>query len=769
MATADKRVIQHPFIFLFEYKGVNTQMELFTLFGKIAIENGDANRAIDSTVDKAKSLGSAIGSGLGKAGNVVGTVLSKVGDVAIFLGKATAAGVAAGAAGVAALTNAAVQGYADYEQLVGGVETLFKDSAGVVQGYADNAYKTSGLSANQYMETVTSFSASLLQSLKGDTAAAADYAEMAVTDMSDNANKMGSDMTSIQNAYQGFAKQNYTMLDNLKLGYGGTQTEMKRLINDAAKLDKSVKKNDMSFGNIVKAIHAVQEEMGITGTTAEEADKTISGSVASMKAAWSNLVVEMAKDNGNIETSVKNFTDSVSTAAGNILPRIQTALSGVGEMIVALTPVVTTGLTTLIEELAPVIPEVLQTLLPALITGAATLLSSLVESMPQLISVLVECAPMVIDAFGQLVGAVGQALPGVWAALKPGISEGIAEALSAIGIEVEAADVESTIDDLVKGVKGTIDTLGTELSRITGTIRNKFEKIATTLKENGVTIEGVFKGLKDSFELLAEPIEAAAGAIGEALNLLADWATTDGSYLNTALENIATSFATLASMATHYFRAIEKGLQGDFKGAIEEVGQMYQVWFDGMKEGFGNTADYANEKMGEIGDAINDQSLSIRNVDTSGMETDLNEALIFALEIAGQIKIALNSLGTAASAGVGFTEDSADLVGGVTWDTRWNADGAVLKKPTIFGRVGNTLLGGGEAGAEAVAPIDVLQGYVAEAVAGQNAGLLAALDRIYSATVALNENMAGHVRNGMDGVSFGVNKREFGRLVKDVT
>lgn len=199
----------------------------------------------------------------------------------------------------------AIAGYADYEQLVGGVETLFKDSSGVVENYANNAYKTAGLSANQYMETVTSFSASLLQSLNGDTAKSAQVADKAITDMSDNANKMGTSMESIQNAYQGFAKQNYTMLDNLKLGYGGTKSEMERLIADANKLAKEQgKAGDMtinSYADIVEAIHLVQDSMGITGTTAKEASTTIQGSVNSMKSAWDNLLVGVADDNADFQ------------------------------------------------------------------------------------------------------------------------------------------------------------------------------------------------------------------------------------------------------------------------------------------------------------------------------------------------------------------------------------------------------------------------------------------------------------------------------------
>ena len=231
----------------------------------------------------------------------------------------------------------AVTGYAEYEQLIGGVETLFKDSAGVVEEYANQAFETAGLSANQYMSTVTSFSASLIQSLGGDTAQAAEMANMAITDMADNANKMGSSMESIENAYQGFAKQNYTMLDNLKLGYGGTQAEMYRLMSDAAELDAKFAETanfaldssghlTASYADMVQAIHIVQTEMGITGTTAKEADNTISGSIASLKAAWSNLVAGLGKDNADIEKMVDDLFTKAKNAWDQLKPVVERIL-----------------------------------------------------------------------------------------------------------------------------------------------------------------------------------------------------------------------------------------------------------------------------------------------------------------------------------------------------------------------------------------------------------------------------------------------------------
>ena len=263
-----------------------------------------------------------------KAGAGVTSALKTAGAVA-----ATSA-VAAGGA-VAALAKQSLDAYASYEQLVGGVDTLFKDASKEVQQYASVAYKTAGLSANQYMETVTSFSASLLQSLGGDTQKAAKYADQAVVDMSDNANKMGTSMESIQNAYQGFAKQNYTMLDNLKLGYGGTKSEMERLIADANKVkEANGEMADLSidsFADVTEAIHIIQTEMGITGTTAKEASTTIEGSVNTMKASWQNWLTELGKENGDIEGKTKELVESVGNVIKNVVPVIQRIVPGIVE------------------------------------------------------------------------------------------------------------------------------------------------------------------------------------------------------------------------------------------------------------------------------------------------------------------------------------------------------------------------------------------------------------------------------------------------------
>ena len=293
-----------------------------------------------------------------------------------------------------ALGTSAIQSYAEYEQLIGGVETLFKESSDIVSGYADMAYKTAGLSANAYMETVTSFTASLLQSLEGDTNAAADAANQAVIDMADNANKMGTSMESIQNAYQGFAKQNYTMLDNLKLGYGGTKEEMQRLLEDATSLS-GIEYDISNLNDVYSAIHVIQTELGITGTTAKEASSTISGSVSAMKASWTNLITGIADENQDFDALVDNFVESVGIVAENILPRVETVLVGIGQLVEKLLPVI-------VDEIPVIINDVLPDLVQSGMNLVTCLIDGIQQNLPQIAQGAIDIIMMLVDTFIQM-------------------------------------------------------------------------------------------------------------------------------------------------------------------------------------------------------------------------------------------------------------------------------------------------------------------------------------------------------------------------------
>ena len=355
-----------------EYGSNNEKVKMF----KTQLNNAEAQlKSMEAQTDKSTKELQEMKDGFDDAGqgalsfgdilkaNVLSDVivggLKKLGSAVLSVGKA-----------FVDIGKQAIESYADYEQLVGGVETLFGAGGKSIEEYAEsvgkpvekvqkeyeklmeaqnkviensnNAYKTAGLSANEYMETVTSFSASLIQSLGGDTQKASEYSHRAIVDMSDNANKMGTSMEMIQNAYNGFAKQNYTMLDNLKLGYGGTKEEMARLIKDASKM-KDVQKelgitvdaSSMSFGNIVNAISVMQSKMGIAGTTAKEASQTISGSINAMKGSWQNLLTAMAGDNsnGNFGELVGNLTESIINVLNNLLPRVTDVIYGISALI----------------------------------------------------------------------------------------------------------------------------------------------------------------------------------------------------------------------------------------------------------------------------------------------------------------------------------------------------------------------------------------------------------------------------------------------------
>ena len=369
-----------------------------------------------------------------------------LGDTLKAVGAAmSAVAVATGAAAVK-LSKEAVEAFADYQQLVGGVETLFKDGADEVQKYAENAFKTSGLSANEYMETVTGFSASLIQSLGGDTEKAAKMADMAITDMSDNANKMGTDMASIQNAYQGFAKQNYTMLDNLKLGYGGTKTEMERLLKDAQAIS-GIDYNIDSYADIVDAIHVIQTEMGITGTTAKEANTTIQGSMGMVKSSWQNLLTGLASGDKDFAKLMKNMNDSVLTFGKNLLPVVKNVLSGLGELVKGASE-------TLLPEIMTELPALAEELIPIAITSAETLISSAIEVLPDLLSVglsdvLPRLVTTTIGLVKELASSLSAALPDIMVSLSEGLVTIVNELFS-------PENLTDTIDIIIGAIEGVI-------------------------------------------------------------------------------------------------------------------------------------------------------------------------------------------------------------------------------------------------------------------------------------------------------------------------
>lgn len=451
--------------------------------------------------EKALSFGDVL-----KANVASGFIVSGVKAMASAIKEATAALVDLG--------KQSIMGFAEQEQLIGGVDTLFKESSAQVQQYANEAYKTAGLSANEYMETVTSFSASLLQSMGGDTQAAAEKANRAITDMSDNANKMGTDMTSIQNAYQGFSKQNYTMLDNLKLGYGGTKQEMERLVAEAAamtdeqkKLNVAVNAGDLSFSNIVDAISVVQEHLDIAGTTADEAATTIQGSANAMKSAWSNLITGMSNDNLDLDKLVQNVIDSVNIFADNLTTRLQTML-----------PRFADGLNKLVTGLIPYVGPALELLLPSLVQGIGSLVSGIVQALPAAVQAISAVVPMLVEQITILLPQILSAGIDIIAALASGIGENLPALIPA------AVDAIITVaEGLVDHVDEIIIAAGSLIAGLTQGLIEALPRLVVRLPEIiGAIVKGLLSGMASIGEVGSQLVHGLFDGISNAASWLYD-------------------------------------------------------------------------------------------------------------------------------------------------------------------------------------------------------------------------------------------------------
>lgn len=568
--------------------------------------------------------------------------LGNVGKTAL---KGIAVGAAAVTTGIAAIGKSAISAYADYEQLVGGVETLFGAGGKSIEEYAakigqsvdeargsydklmasqqtvlDNAnkaFQTAGLSANQYMETVTSFSASLLQSVGGDTQKAADMANTAVIDMSDNANKMGTDIQRIQDAYQGFAKQNYTMLDNLKLGYGGTKTEMERLLKTANEInaqqgiftDYSID----SFADITEAIHVIQTEMGITGTTAEEAASTIQGSLAMTKAAWENLMTGLTDPDQDLSVLIDNLLSSVTTLGENLMPRIQQVLGGIGTVITELAPPLMQAITDIVPQLLPSVVEGVVELTNALVGALPMLVDAIVNSLPAFMAGISQVMEGIISALPELVATIVSALPelipqfiegmtGLITAIceqLPEIIQPIIDALPDIIVSIVEALIENlpvliagliqltigiiaALPQILAGLGEALVTIFTDLfSKAWEAIKNVFanvdEYFGTNFSGALEAIEAIWDTAVDYFTMIWENIQAVFSVVvtffegmfstaWEAIKAV--WDTVTG-YFQAIWDTIAAIFGVVADVLT-----------GDFEGAWEGIKSIVDIWAD---------------------------------------------------------------------------------------------------------------------------------------------------------------------------------------------
>lgn len=483
--------------------------------------------------------------------------------------KAIGVGAAAVGAAVVAIGKSAISAYADYEQLVGGVETLFKENASAVIENANNAFRTAGMSTNQYMDTVTSFSASLLQSLDGDTALAVQKADMAITDMSDNANKMGTNIGMIQDAYQGFAKQNFTMLDNLKLGYGGTKTEMERLLADAeaikAKQGEVADYSIDSYADIVDAIHVVQTEMGITGTTAEESSSTIQGSLNTTKAAWKNLMTGLTDPSQDFDQLMNDFLQSVTTFGENLMPRIGNVLQGIAQMFSTLAP-----------QLIAMVTDMLPQILPVIAQGVTAVSTALIDAFPLILDAVVSLLPMLIDAAMQLFNSLVEALPN--------LVQTIVTALPTI--------IPQLIDGIVSTVMMIVEMLPEIIQPIIESLPNLITSVVEALISN---LPIIIAGLVQLIAALVVALPQILMALGEALVTLftdmfkAAWEAIKNifahvdEYFGTNFSAALKAVEVVWDVAVAYFKLVWEGIKAVFSVVATFFKGMFSAAFTAIK------------------------------------------------------------------------------------------------------------------------------------------------------------------------------------------
>jgi len=500
------------------------------------------------------------------------------------------------------LGKQAIQSYAEYEQLIGGVETLFGASGQSVEEYAESvgksvseiqseydslieaqnevvknaneSYKTAGMSANEYMNTVTSFSASLIASLDGDTVAAAKAANQAIIDMSDNANKMGTDISMIQSAYQGFAKQNYTMLDNLKLGYGGTKTEMERLLADATKLS-GVKYDISNLNDVYEAIHVIQDELGIAGATAKEASTTIEGSTKAMKSAWSNLVTGIADDNADFGSLITNFVDSVITMSDNIMPRVSVALDGIVELILGLSE-------TLLPEILNMGVELIQNLITGITGNIGNLMSGVNQVINTILNALISMLPSIIQAGIQIIVSLIQGIGTSLPTLIPQI------------IDCVVLIVETLLDNI-----GLIIDAGIQL--LIGLAEGLIESLPNLIDKIPVIIDKLIMAITDNLpKIIAMGIELlvqlAVGLVKSIPNLIA----AIPKIISSLVKGIANYYSQMISQGKELLGKIKDGIVDGIK-KIPEVGKNL---VQGLWNGINNAKDWVLDKIKGFGKSI---------------------------------------------------------------------------------------------------------------------------------------------------------------------
>ena len=752
-------------------------------------------RGIKSVIGSVKNMNESMKDATNSASKM-SSVMKGIGSSAIKVGKGLAVAGAAAATAVTALVSKSVGAFADYEQLTGGVETLFGVGGRSVEEYAQSvgksvsdiqgkydslmsaqnvvlenankAYMTAGMSANEYMDTVTGFSASLISSLGGDTNKAADYANSALVDMSDNANKMGTDMESIKNAYQGFAKQNYTMLDNLKLGYGGTQEEMKRLLSDAEKLTGQ-RYDISSFADITQAIHAIQTQMDITGTTAKEASMTISGSWGSLKAAFQNVLVGLTTGGDMFDQSLDALINTAVTFGQNIIPAIKGALSGVGYLIEGLAPVIGETIPPLINDLAPTLANSAVSLISSLVNGLTQNATQFSECLSNMIIVAVAgistVVPQLLDAASKIVSNLMQGLTNSMPQIVNGavtLIEGLVNGLvNNIPLLIMGAVqlVASLANGLIANLPRIIDA-GVNL--ITGIVSASYSMMPQIIQNGMQLVVNLAVGLVRAIPQLIAALPRITGAIVKGFKSV--------NWFDLGLQLIKSIWEGIKSIGSEMWNGVKektselwggvknvvseklnniksaydahgRGLKGATFAAIEGVKEYYRTGYDAINQltggKLGEVVNAVGEKMevvkGKFSEAFGNVKNTVMTIFENiknGITEKISAAVNKVKEIFGSIADKVSDVwgkikgiikapkivqkGTVSIAGVSTPIPKLGL--------EWNAKGGIMTRPTAFGYANGKVQMGGEAGAEAILPLRTFWNNLSQYIAESNKG-----------------------------------------------
>ena len=752
-------------------------------------------RGIKSVIGSVKNMNESMKDATNSASKM-SSVMKGIGSSAIKVGKGLAVAGAAAATAVTALVSKSVGAFADYEQLTGGVETLFGAGGRSVEEYAQSvgksvsdiqgkydslmsaqnvvlenankAYMTAGMSANEYMDTVTGFSASLISSLGGDTNKAADYANSALVDMSDNANKMGTDMESIKNAYQGFAKQNYTMLDNLKLGYGGTQEEMKRLLSDAEKLTGQ-RYDISSFADITQAIHAIQTQMDITGTTAKEASTTISGSWGSLKAAFQNVLVGLTTGGDMFDQSLDALINTAVTFGQNIIPAIKGALSGVGYLIEGLAPVIGETIPPLINDLAPTLANSAVSLISSLVNGLTQNATQFSECLSNIIIVAVAgistVVPQLLDAASKIVSNLMQGLTNSMPQIVNGavtLIEGLVNGLvNNIPLLIMGAVqlVASLANGLIANLPRIIDA-GVNL--ITGIVSASYSMMPQIIQNGMQLVVNLAVGLVRAIPQLIAALPRITGAIVKGFKSV--------NWFDLGLQLIKSIWEGIKSIGSEMWNGVKEktselwggvknvvseklnniksaydahggGLKGATFAAIEGVKEYYRTGYDAINQltggKLGEVVNAVGEKMevvkGKFSEAFGNVKNTVMTIFENiknGITEKISAAVNKVKEIFGSIADKVSEVwgkikgiikapkivqkGTVSIAGVSTPIPKLGL--------EWNAKGGIMTRPTAFGYANGKVQMGGEAGAEAILPLRTFWNNLSQYIAESNKG-----------------------------------------------